>query len=62
VPKAVRIAVLVNPANASTAEATLRGVPETARTLGLQIEVLEARTSSTCKRPELQLLADEVIE
>ena len=29
VPKAVRIAVLVNPANASTAEATLRQVPET---------------------------------
>ena len=45
VPKAVRIAVLVNPANASTAEATLRQVPETARTLGLQIAVLEARTS-----------------
>jgi ABC-type uncharacterized transport system substrate-binding protein len=46
VPKAVRIAVLVNPANASTAEGTLRQVPETARTLGLQIAVLEARTSS----------------
>jgi ABC-type uncharacterized transport system substrate-binding protein len=45
VPKAVRIAVLVNPANASTTEATLRQVPETARTLGLQIAVLEARTS-----------------
>jgi len=45
VPKAVRIAVLVNPANASTAEATLRQVPETARTLGLQIAVLKARTS-----------------
>jgi putative ABC transport system substrate-binding protein len=46
VPKAVRIAVLVNPTNASSAEATLRQVPETARTLGLQIAVLEARTSS----------------
>ncbi len=45
VPKAVLIAVLVNPANASTAEATLRQVPETARTLGLQIAVLKARTS-----------------
>src|SRR4249920_2996912 len=37
VPKAVRIAVLVNPANASTAEAMLREIPEAARTLGLQI-------------------------
>jgi putative tryptophan/tyrosine transport system substrate-binding protein len=45
VPKAVRIAVLVNPVNASTAETTLREVPEAARTLGLQIAVLNARTS-----------------
>jgi putative ABC transport system substrate-binding protein len=45
VPKAVRIAVLLNPANASTAEATLREVPEAARTLGLQVAVLNARTS-----------------
>jgi putative tryptophan/tyrosine transport system substrate-binding protein len=45
VPKAVRIAVLVNPANTSTAEATLREVPETARTLGLQTQVLNASTS-----------------
>src|SRR6516162_8913693 len=45
VPKAVRIAVLVNPANASTAEATLREVPEAARAIGLQIQVLQASTS-----------------
>ena len=45
VPKAVRIAVLVNPANAPTAEATLRDVPEAARTLGLQSRVLNASTS-----------------
>jgi len=45
VPKAVRIAVLVNPANASTAEATLRDIPEAARTIGLQIQVLNASTS-----------------
>ncbi len=37
--------MLVNPANASTAEATLREVPEAARTLGLQVTVLNARTS-----------------
>src|SRR5215471_12315874 len=34
VPKAVRIAVLVNPANASGAEATLREAQEAARTIG----------------------------
>jgi putative ABC transport system substrate-binding protein len=45
VPKALRIAVLVNPANASTAEATLREIPEAARTLGLEIHVLNASTS-----------------
>jgi ABC-type uncharacterized transport system substrate-binding protein len=45
VPKAVRIAVLINPANASTAEATLRDIPEAARALGLQIQVLKASNS-----------------
>jgi putative ABC transport system substrate-binding protein len=45
VPKAVRIAALVNPANASTMEATLRNIPEAARALGLQIQVLKASTS-----------------
>jgi putative tryptophan/tyrosine transport system substrate-binding protein len=45
VPKAVRIAVLVNPANASATEATLRELPEAARALGLQTAVLKASTS-----------------
>jgi putative ABC transport system substrate-binding protein len=45
VPKAVRIAVLVNPVNASTAEATLRDIPEAARAIGLQTQVLNASTS-----------------
>jgi putative ABC transport system substrate-binding protein len=45
VPKAVRIAVLVNPANATTAESTLRYIPEAARAIGLQILVLNASTS-----------------
>jgi putative ABC transport system substrate-binding protein len=44
VPKAVRIAVLVNPANASIAETTLREIPDAARGLGLQISVLNAST------------------
>jgi ABC-type uncharacterized transport system substrate-binding protein len=37
--------VLVNPANATTAGATLRDIPEAARALGLQIQVLNASTS-----------------
>jgi len=45
VPKAVRVAVLVNPANAPTAEATLRELPEAARVMGLQTVVLKASTS-----------------
>ena len=45
VPKAVRIAVLVNPANVSSTETTLPKIPEPARSLGLQIQVLNASTS-----------------
>ena len=44
VPKAVRIAVLVNPANAATAEPTLRDVQEAAPSIGLQIQILNAST------------------
>jgi ABC-type uncharacterized transport system substrate-binding protein len=45
VPKAVRVAVLVNPTNAPSAESTLRDVPEAARAIGLQIQILNASTS-----------------
>jgi len=44
-PKAARIAVLVNPANAPIADATLRDIPEAARAIGVQIQVLKASTS-----------------
>src|SRR6516164_6651527 len=44
-PKAVRIAVLVNPANAPVAETTLRDIPGAARALGLQIHIFNASTS-----------------
>jgi putative tryptophan/tyrosine transport system substrate-binding protein len=46
VPKAVRIAVLVNPANTPAAESALRDIPEAARAIGLQIQVLNATTAS----------------
>ena len=42
VPGAIRVAVLVNPANASTTETTLRDVEPAARAMGLQIQVLNA--------------------
>jgi len=44
VPKAVRIAVLLNPANATIAEITLRDVQAAAPSMGLQIQVLNAST------------------
>jgi putative ABC transport system substrate-binding protein len=44
VPKAVRIAVVLNPANASSDEPTLREVQEAAATIGLQIRILKATT------------------
>src|SRR3954452_20233800 len=46
VPKAVRIAVLVNPANIPSTESTLRDIPEAARAMGLQVQILKASTRS----------------
>jgi putative ABC transport system substrate-binding protein len=44
VPKAARIAVLVNPANAVSAEAALQGAREAATAIGWQIRVVNATT------------------
>jgi putative tryptophan/tyrosine transport system substrate-binding protein len=44
VPKAVRVAVLVNPSVAATAESTPREAREAARGIGLQIQALKAST------------------
>src|SRR5215467_12867662 len=44
VPKAVRVAVLLNPANASSTESQLRTVQEAAPAIGLQIQILNATT------------------
>ena len=46
VPKALRVAVLVNPANVSNAEATLHVVREAAQAIGLQIQIVNATTIS----------------
>jgi putative tryptophan/tyrosine transport system substrate-binding protein len=45
VPNAVRVALLVNPANAAGTETALRIVQEAAPTIGLQIQILKASTS-----------------
>jgi putative ABC transport system substrate-binding protein len=45
VPSALRIAVLINPANATTAEAALRDTQKAANTFGLQIQIFNASTS-----------------
>ena len=58
VPKAVRIAVLVNPANSWTAEATLRDIPDAARAMGLQIQVLHASTRSEIEAAFATLVRD----
>jgi ABC-type uncharacterized transport system substrate-binding protein len=45
VPGMARVAVLVNPANATSTETTLKDVEAAARSAGLQINVLNASTS-----------------
>jgi putative ABC transport system substrate-binding protein len=68
VPKAVRFAVLVNPANAASTETTLRQVREGAGTFGLQMLVFSASTSREIEavfgllageRPDVLLVAGD---
>src|SRR5262249_24604241 len=58
VPKAIRIAVLVNPANAQVAETTLRDIPEAARVLGLQTHIFNASTSREIETAFATLVRD----
>jgi putative ABC transport system substrate-binding protein len=57
-PKAVRIAVLVNPANLPTAETTLQGIREAARALGLQTMFLNASSSREIEAAFATLVRD----
>jgi putative tryptophan/tyrosine transport system substrate-binding protein len=45
VPRAARVAVLVNPADARNTETTLREVGAAARSIGMQVQVLSASTA-----------------
>jgi putative ABC transport system substrate-binding protein len=58
VPKAVRIAVLVNPANVPATESALRDIPDAARAMGLQIQVLNASTRSEIEAAFATLVRD----
>jgi ABC-type uncharacterized transport system substrate-binding protein len=57
VPKAVRVAVLVNPANPGTADAT-KQIPEAARAIRLQIQVHNASTSGEIEAAFATLVRD----
>jgi putative tryptophan/tyrosine transport system substrate-binding protein len=68
VPKAVRVAVLVNPANPPSTETTLREVQKGARVMGLQIQVLDASTNRVidaafdilaCERSDALFVGDD---
>jgi putative ABC transport system substrate-binding protein len=50
--------VLVNPANVTVTETTLQQIPEAARALGLQIQVLNAGTSSEIEAAFAMLVRD----
>ena len=68
VPTAVRAAVLINPTNPANTSATLTEMEAVARTLGLQIEIFKASTSSEIdsafatlvrERPDVLLVAGD---
>jgi ABC-type uncharacterized transport system substrate-binding protein len=56
--KAVRIAVLVNPANIPATESTLRDIPGAARAMGMQVQVLKASTSSEIEAAFASMVRD----
>ena len=58
---AVRIAVLVNPANIPATESTLRDIPDAARAMGLQIQLFKASTRSEIEAAFAILVHDVVI-
>jgi putative ABC transport system substrate-binding protein len=59
VPKAVRIAALVNPASALITKIMLQDIPEAARALGLQIQILNASTSREIEAAFATLVRDQ---
>jgi putative ABC transport system substrate-binding protein len=60
VPRASRVAVLVNPANAIFAETTLRDVEAAARAMGLSIQILNASTGREIDAAFATLVREQV--
>jgi putative ABC transport system substrate-binding protein len=60
VPMAVRIGVLVNPANVPATESALRDIPDAARAIGLQVEVLNASTRGEIEAAFATLVHDRI--
>ena len=60
VPKAVRIAMLVNPENVPIAERMLHDVPQAARAIGLQIQILTASTKDEIEAAFVTLVRDQI--
>ena len=58
-PKATRIAALVNPGNASSDEAAQRDLPEAARAIGVQVQLLNASTSREIEAAFTAMLRDQ---
>jgi putative tryptophan/tyrosine transport system substrate-binding protein len=57
-PRVIRVAVLMNPGNVPSAEATLRDLPEAARAVGVQIQILNASTSHEIEAAFATLVRD----
>jgi putative ABC transport system substrate-binding protein len=60
VPKAVRFAMLVNPENVPIAARTLHEVPEAARAIGLQMQILNASTENEIETAFATLVRDRI--
>jgi len=60
VPKAVRIAMLVNPENVPIAERMLHDVPQAARAIGLQIQIVNASTKDEIEAAFVTVVHDQI--
>jgi ABC-type uncharacterized transport system substrate-binding protein len=58
VPKAVRVALLFNPANTTSTDIALRDLPKAARDIGLQLQILKASTSREIEAAFAALVRD----
>jgi hypothetical protein len=60
VPATARIAVLINPADAANSETILKDVEAATRSMGLQIQVLNANTSHESLLNDLRVASKEL--